>query len=268
LLDYLLIYRDEIKVVDILEYLLDFIFPRKADLYNDLKGDEFYDDNLNNTIHNYLEGSVWISGVKWSKNLSNDWDFPIIFTSLYKNATMQNLIHRAKFGKEHSIAKQIGYKIGKILLSTIESSVPQFYTKIVITYIPPDKKRLSQRGFHIPEIIAKNAFLEINKTKTKHSFHMEFMETLIKTKSTERQTQLNKEDRKINIRGLFKLNTEKYPAGLFTNHGENILIILIDDVTTTGATMLEGLQVIDYANINSDTNEYVKAIGMCWLFAE
>lgn len=256
-------------MVEILEYLLDFIFPRKADLYKDLKGDKNYDNNLDNTIHNYLEGAVWISGIQWSKNLSNDKDFPIVYASLYKNATMQKLIHRAKFGKEYSIAKQIGRKIGKILLSTIESSVPNFYTKIVITYIPPDKKRLSQRGFHIPEIIAKHTFLEINKTKSEYAFQIKFMETLIKTKNTERQTQLNKNDRKTNIAGQFKLNTKKYPADLFTNTTENILIVLIDDVTTTGATILEGLRVItDDTRIEGDKNRNMKAIGMCWLFAE
>ncbi|GEM_PF-6316466 len=265
MLDYLNIYCDEIKVVEILEYLLDFIFPRKADLYKDLKGETVYDNNLDNTIHNYLEGTVWISGIKWSKDLDCNPGDPIIYASLYKNATMQKLIHRAKFGKEYSIAKQIGYKIGKILLSTIESSVPKFYTKIVLTYIPPDKKRLSQRGFHIPETIAKHAFLEINKTKNEYNFQVELMETLMKTKNTERQTQLNKQERKKNITGMFKINTKTYNQELYTNLNENVLIILIDDVTTTGATMLEGLRVITQNNTSMGG---ISAIGLCWLFAE
>lgn len=252
-------------MVEILEYLLDFIFPRKADLYKDLKGDTIHDNNLDNTIHNYLEGTVWISGIQWSNNLSNDKDFPIVYASLYKNATMQKLIHRAKFGKEYSIAKQIGHKIGKILLSVIESSVPKFYTKIVITYIPPDKKRLSQRGFHIPEIIAKQAFLEINKTKNEYAFQIEFMELLIKTKNTERQTQLNKEERRKNITGMFKIKNSTIEQELCLNFNENVLVILIDDVTTTGATMVEGLRVI---NDNHSPISRISAIGFCWLFAE
>jgi predicted amidophosphoribosyltransferase len=252
-------------VVEILEYLLDFIFPRKADLYKDLKGDNFNENNLENTIHNYLEGTVWISGIQWAKDLDCDKKYPIIHASLYKNVMMQKLIHRAKFGKEYCISKQIGSKIGKILLSTIESSVPKFYTKIVITYIPPDKKRLSQRGFHIPEIIAKYAFQEINKTKIANTFQIKFMEMLIKTKNTERQTQLNKEERKINIMGMFKISSETYNQQLYSCLEENVLIILIDDVTTTGSTMMEGLRVITQNNINNPT---ISAIGLCWLFAE
>jgi ComF family protein len=90
--------------------------------------------------------------------------------------------------------------------------------------VPLHKKRLLQRKFNQSALLAKN----LQKLAPQLIFFSDF---LIRTKHTKPQTTLKKKQRENNLKNAFALN-EKYSNQV---RGKNFL--LIDDVTTTGATL-------------------------------
>ena len=109
-----------------------------------------------------------------------------------------------------------------------------FRENSIITHIPLRRQRQFDRGFNQSEqlslILARK-------------FQIPTKSLLIKIKDTEPQSSLNREKRFLNIRGVFA------PAKDAQLSGENI--ILIDDITTTGATMEEACRVIKKAGTKS-----------------
>ena len=91
--------------------------------------------------------------------------------------------------------------------------------------VPLHKKRYRLRGFNQAELLAKK-FSEI--------FNLNLSTDLIRIKHRKAQAKLNKEKRQINIIGSFDWQGKTMPKN----------IILIDDVTTTGATLNECARVL------------------------
>jgi predicted amidophosphoribosyltransferase len=106
---------------------------------------------------------------------------------------------------------------------------PNLHT--LITYVPPDPKRLIKRGFHLPELLAKEFTKELNnQANGKKTFDLE--NTFVKSQKTIRQTGLDREHRLVNLNGKIKYN-----GSVDLQNYESVFII--DDVCTTGATINE-----------------------------
>ena len=107
--------------------------------------------------------------------------------------------------------------------------------KIVLVPVPLSKERQKERGFNQAEVIAK----EIIAHNKGESFVLE-NSVLLKNRHTASQVEIkNRTDRMHNLRGAFGLcNTELIKGKI---------IILLDDVTTTGATMEECSRVLKHA---------------------
>jgi ComF family protein len=89
--------------------------------------------------------------------------------------------------------------------------------------VPISKKRLKERGYNQTNLIAK----ELSKI-----LGIEYIsEMLVKIKDTERQSELSKSERKINVKNSFRV------TDIYNIEGKKIL--LIDDIFTTGATVNE-----------------------------
>jgi len=102
-----------------------------------------------------------------------------------------------------------------------------FSGKPLITFIPLSFRKERKRGFNQSELIAR-ALGKITGLET--------ISLLKKTKETQSQTKLKREERLKNIEGAFSLKTGnlKLPENL----------ILVDDIWTTGATMKEGSKIL------------------------
>lgn len=119
------------------------------------------------------------------------------------------------------------FKCGEILIELLLEKIRHKYLDYILTYIPADKNTIKKRGFNQCEYIAK----EISYV-TGHKI----INTLEKIKKTKEQKTLSKEEREINVKGAFKaINNKKILNKKF---------ILIDDVMTTGSTLLEGKKVL------------------------
>lgn len=128
-----------------------------------------------------------------------------------------------------NIRKQIckfKFREGKYIGKTFAYLLSQRVKEIDFDYIIPvpiSLKRLMERGFNQSKIITD----EMSKMLTKKSLN----NVLIKSKNNKRQSELHVKDRKSNVLGAYKVKNEKTIRGK--------VILLIDDVYTTGSTLNE-----------------------------
>ncbi|WP_315074399.1 ComF family protein [uncultured Clostridium sp.] len=126
------------------------------------------------------------------------------------------------------------FTAGDILAEFLEEYITKNfnYKEYIITYIPLSKKAKKARGFNQCEYIAR---------KIARDLCIEASEVLIKGRETKEQKTLKKDERYENIKDAFKL---KDGVNL-----EECNIILIDDVTTTGATINEAYRLLKKSKV-------------------
>lgn len=134
----------------------------------------------------------------------------------FENRVVRALIHEAKFHGNGKAFKFLGTVLSRYLLGNED------YGTALLIPIPLSKQRLKTRGYNqVSEIIK----CVIESTP---SFGLD-EKILERTRDTLPQTSLSRENRLINMHGAFRVVN---PIGIRGKH-----IILIDDVSTTGATM-------------------------------
>lgn len=155
----------------------------------------------------------------------------------YKNKSFNEHIYLFKYeGKIRNLI--IDYKFND------KAYLSNFFTKIIIknekicrkikSYdiiipVPIHKKRKNERGYNQSELIAKEIVKNINELEL-------VTDSLIKQKNTVAQSTLTKQQRKQNVKQVYKIaNKEKI---------QNKKIILLDDIYTTGATAEECSKIL------------------------
>lgn len=106
--------------------------------------------------------------------------------------------------------------------------------ELVLVPIPLAPRRFRERGFNQCELIAKSAIRLLEKGSISI--------TLQKTRDTPPQTSLTRNMRLKNIRGSYVIKEQEKPSGK--------KIIVLDDVTTTGATLAEARRAFAEHNIS------------------
>ena len=149
--------------------------------------------------------------------------------SSYQNSILQKTIHYFKYRGITSLQ----FPLSQLLIKFIEqNNYLSFFAKkdIYVIPIPLSKRKLRQRGFNQAELLAQSVALY---------FHWNYSPNLLqRIKNNPPQAQLkNKEERKNNVKGIFC-----FPSSTQTLKGK--IIVLIDDVFTTGATMEEAARVL------------------------
>jgi competence protein ComFC len=147
----------------------------------------------------------------------------------YQNPAVRNLIHYFKY-KEFLAAK---VPLAKLMLRHLEKTglIKQLFPDSLIMPVPLHKKKLRERGFNQSEELGKELSQFLNLP----------METkiLIRVRYTEPQINLkSKSDREKNVAGAFNVNPKEAVKI------KNRLIILIDDVYTSGATIKESARTL------------------------
>ncbi len=155
-----------------------------------------------------------------------DYRHPTIKKSLWL------LKYKGKWGLSYTFAESM---YGRILEELSEMSLMENFREPLLIPIPLSKSRKRERGYNQTELLCK----ELVKLDKGINFTNE-NEILIKIKDTKRQAHIeNRTERLKNIIGSFQvLNKEKIK-------GKNI--VLIDDITTTGATLHEAKKVLKEA---------------------
>jgi competence protein ComFC len=158
------------------------------------------------------------------------WVFPIYD---YRYKPIKRAVWLLKYSGKKPLAKTFAESIyGRIIEEIADLAVMENFTNPIMLPIPLSPKRKRERGFNQAELIAKNLFL-LDEGK---NFEIKG-DILVKPKDTVHQAHLeNRTERLRNLSGTFEVrNTESIS-------GRNL--ILIDDVTTTGATLAEARKVL------------------------
>ena len=134
----------------------------------------------------------------------------------YDSEPVKSLIHGLKFDLVRDCASELG-----VLLREYAAGLPSFPPNPFLIPIPLGKKRFKERGFNQAELITRSIGWDFAGLET---------EVLIRTKETSKQTDLENYDlRTANVSDAFAvLQPEKI-------NGREI--ILVDDVSTSGATL-------------------------------
>jgi len=149
----------------------------------------------------------------------------IIIATHYNNPLVKQMIYRYKY----DFVKDLSKPLAKLMIRQLKKSLKQ--KDLVLIPIPLHKKRLKWRGFNQAHLLCLEIAQGLNiltsdkiLTRVKHS------QPQMSIKSSK--------ERKENIKQVFQINPD------FKNEIDNKTIILVDDVSTTGATLEEAAKTL------------------------
>lgn len=176
-----------------------------------------------NTVETYLRNPAYVSRIPPARPAPYPWMFSIFD---YRNTYIRRGIRILKTRASSSILKTFSMSMSDLLIEELSDQLLfyNFSTPLLIP-IPVSAKRFRERGFNQAELLANQISIVMGTIPV-------VSDVLTKHKETSKQaTVKNKMDRMNNVIGCFSVkNKEKI---------KNRNIILIDDVTTTGATLAE-----------------------------
>jgi ComF family protein len=142
-----------------------------------------------------------------------------------KDGTLQNLIHQLKYQGMTGI----GFELGKLVAKSLHPMVGDVsITAIVPVPLHPAKER--ERGFNQSEFICSGINCITGLPVIPH--------LLKRVRHTRTQTKLNAQERKANVADAFELN------GRYASSVSRASFLLVDDIITTGATIVECARVL------------------------
>ena len=153
----------------------------------------------------------------------------------YQDEIVQDLIKTLKYDRSGQAARLLAGALAEYLREEV-ANLKAFSTKpVVLVPVPLHHTRERERGFNQIELVLQNLPLEfkngeVSSVNTTH---------LIRIRATPQQTRLSRNERLKNVEGAFAL----------TNDFPDAHIILIDDVTTTGATLCEAAKPLRRDNL-------------------
>jgi len=146
----------------------------------------------------------------------------------YFQDPLKEAIHALKYDGVRELSKPLS----ELLIKHLKDERLQFIKGSILIPMPLHKKRELQRGFNQAVLLAE----EIGK-----KLNLKILENvLVKAKNTAPQMELKKEERRKNIKGAFAFVGDKKTV-------KGKIILLVDDVATTGSTLTECAKVLKRA---------------------
>ena len=136
-----------------------------------------------------------------------------------KEGTLQQALHLMKYSGMHSLGVMFGREMGARMVSQ-----PEYDAADCLVQVPLHPARLRERGYNQSERICAGIGEVTGKPV--------LTGTLLRTRNTPSQTALKLHERENNVKGAFRVpkGREKLLRGKS--------VVLVDDVMTTGATLL------------------------------
>lgn len=205
------------------EILLELFFPESCLVCK--KFGEIICEDCREEIDKEKTGSKELEKINWiHANLS------------YKNQKLKKILFALKYYYLKSSAKYLAKIIYEDFYKFLEEKISLFSSvELIIIPIPISKKRLIERNYNQSEILIKEIVREIKENKNINLEKNIFLDLLIKNKHTIKFAETHSPTERENlIKDAFNIN-EKYQKEFL----ENKLIIIFDDITTTGSTFYE-----------------------------
>ena len=168
---------------------------------------------------------------------SAKWIFPLFD---YRHPPIKKAIWLLKYKGKKSLVKDFAEVLyGNILQELADLKVMENFKEAILIPVPINKTRKRERGFNQSELIC-DMLIKLDKDA---NFKLD-RGILVKTKDTGHQARINNRSERLkNIIGSFEINSKINTT--VTLKGKNI--ILVDDVTTTGATLSEARKILKEA---------------------
>ncbi|MFZ2769795.1 MAG: phosphoribosyltransferase family protein [Minisyncoccia bacterium] len=206
------------KFESVYEFFLDFLFPK----------------SLSVEILENMSISSLLNSLPQARETKNE---RIIALFDYKNADVKTLVWELKYKGN----KKIAGKLAEILFDVLEHELAEralfenFINPLLIPMPIADKRR-RERGWNQTEILGE----EIKKLNTNDLF-VYTPNLLVKTHYTESQarTHATKRERDENLKNSMQAKNEV----------KNRCVIILDDVTTSGATFNEAKRALKQAGV-------------------
>lgn len=147
------------------------------------------------------------------------------YTAFYEGV-MKECIHLFKYERKISLAKPLG----ELMVRLIKWQWDGIDFDLIVP-VPLHSRRKRERGFNQAELLAQ-------RIKELLSLPID-IDNLIRTRFTQSQTTLSRRERLRNVRFAFKIRDR----GVF----DKKMVLLIDDIFTTGATINECARVLKEA---------------------
>lgn len=151
----------------------------------------------------------------------------------YHTPLIKETVRALKYKGSRHAAKLLAHALYPLVLEYISDTILfDGDQKVLLVPIPLSKKRLRERGYNQTQVLAEEVAMLLEDTDVLLTPNV-----LVKTRDTKPQTETSsREERLKNVVGCFSVPDEAHVAG---KH-----IIVLDDVTTTGATIREALDVL------------------------
>jgi len=140
---------------------------------------------------------------------------------------LASAVHRFKYRGRRSLLRPFG-----TLLRYAWEQCPELHRAQAFVPIPLYRRKERQRGFNQSELLAQELCQRVG---------IPVLSLLVRTRPTQSQTELDRNRRRQNVRRSFALD----PAAKEKKSAlQQIPCLLIDDVCTTGSTLLEAAKVL------------------------
>lgn len=151
----------------------------------------------------------------------------------YRNKVIRKALWALKYRGGRRMGKILGGLMYAKITKIVENErMENDFEKVILIPIPLSKKRSRERGFNQSEILAE----ELSYRDQRRNFIIE-TSVLYRARDTGSQALIKDRETRINnVKGCFAINNKNKILG------KNI--ILIDDITTTGATLEEARKAL------------------------
>ena len=144
----------------------------------------------------------------------------VAYSTLYDYRLTKNIIGALKY----NFVKELAKPMSEIMINNLK----QFeLANLLLVPVPLHKIKLRERNFNQAELLVKNISNETG---------LACADVLTKIKNTKSQTELGFNDRKGNVKNVFRCQNKEIIR--------NKNILLVDDVITTGATLQECAKIL------------------------
>ena len=202
----------------VLSYILTLLFPREQRKSRFAK----------------LTSEALLPFVRYERRHIEDIYVTTLFS--YEDILIRDLIWTLKYEGSRHAALLCAEMLADFLLEEITESATFDAQPPLLIPIPLAPEREQERGYNQVRWIAEALLPLLNN-------RLELHEKLVRVRHTPRQTTLSRRDRKENVTGAFEVGNPETISGRHC--------ILLDDVVTTGSTLLEAGRTLKAAGAKS-----------------
>ncbi|MGA9424839.1 MAG: phosphoribosyltransferase family protein, partial [Terracidiphilus sp.] len=136
---------------------------------------------------------------------------------------MRAAIHALKYDRMHPAARRMGAKLAEAV-AKLAGEAPN---ELLVVPVPLHRTKYAERGFNQARVLAVYAMRALRRSHPEWKLTLA-PSTLMRLRATGTQAGLTPRQRRINVRGAFRVENS---AAVRNKH-----MLLVDDILTTGAT--------------------------------